>query len=135
MRTGELARLAGVNIESLRFYERQRLLKAPTRHANGYRDYSERDLETVCFIKQCQRLGFTLAEIGQLEKLHRSFPESATTGKPKVAEAAKFLRMSRERIEVIDGKIRALQSMRTDLLRLTKKLQQSQGLVCAASRG
>jgi len=80
MRTGELARRAGMNVETLRFYERQKLLPSPSRTAGGYRHYNERDLETVCFIKQCQHLGFTLKEIGQLEELHRVFPNSAARG-------------------------------------------------------
>jgi DNA-binding transcriptional MerR regulator len=134
MRTGELARRAGVNIETLRFYERQKLLRAPSRTAGGYRDYREQDLETVCFIKQCQHLGFTLKEIGQLEELHRIFPKSAASGKPKMAEVAKFLRMSKERLSAVDQKIQALQTMRTDLSRLAKKLGKTKGLVCPAPR-
>lgn len=134
MRTGELARRAGVNIETLRFYERQKLLRAPARTAGGYRDYSERDLETVCFIKQCQHLGFTLKEIGQLVELHRVFPKSAATGKPKNAEVAKFLRMSEERLCTIDQKIEALRIMRADLSRLASELRKTKGLVCPATR-
>lgn len=134
MRTGELARRAGVNIETLRFYERQKLLQEPSRTAGGYRDYSEHDLETVCFIRQCQHLGFTLREIGQLEQLHRAFPGSAVTGKPKTAEVAKFLRMSEERLRTIDQKIKALQTMRAELSRLARELGKTKGLVCPAPR-
>jgi DNA-binding transcriptional MerR regulator len=134
MRSGELARRAGVNIETLRFYERKRLLRAPSRTVGGYRDYSESDLETVRFIKQCQHLGFTLREIGQLEELHRAFPESAATGRPKIIEVSKFLRMSQERIEAIDEKIQALQAMRASLSQLARELQRTKGLVCPASR-
>lgn len=134
MRTGELARRAGVNIETLRFYERQKLLRPPLRTAGGYRDYTEHDLETVCFIKQCQHLGFTLREIGQLAELHRVFPKSAATGKPKNAEVAKFLRMSEERLRVIDEKIAALRAMRADLSRLANELRNTKGLVCPAEK-
>ena len=134
MRTGELARRAGVNIETLRFYERQKLLRPPVRTAGGYRDYAEHDLETVCFIKQCQHLGFTLKEIGQLAELHQVFPKSAARGKPKNAEVAKFLRMSEERLHTIDRKIMALQAMRADPSRLADTLKKTKGLVCPAAR-
>ena len=134
MRTGELARRAGVNIETLRFYERQKLLRSPTRTAGGYRDYGEHDLENVRFIKQCQHLGFTLKEIGLLAELHRAFPASAALGKPRTREVAKFLRMADERLRTIDQKIKALQTMRADLSRLANELRRSQRLVCPAPR-
>ena len=118
MRTGELARRAGVNIETLRFYERQRLLRSPSRTASGYRDYNEGDLEVVRFIKQCQHLGFTLKEIGQLADLHQVFTKAASGTKSRAAGAAKLLAMSKDRLRVIDEKILALQRMRSDLARL-----------------
>lgn len=133
MRSGELAQRAGVNTETLRFYERKKLLRPPSRTAAGYRDYSESDLETIRFIKQCQHLGFTLREIGQLEELHRAFPASVAAGKPKTAEVAKFLRMSKERIEAIEQKIQGLQTMRANLMRLSGNLRRTKGLVCPAS--
>ena len=72
MRIGELARKAGVNIQTIRFYERKRILPAPARTSGGYRLYSESDVVNVNFIRQSQELGFTLAEIRQLLQLHRS---------------------------------------------------------------
>ena len=134
MRTGELARRAEVNIETLRFYERQKLLRPPVRTASGYRDYTDHDLETVCFIKQCQHLGFTLREIGQLAELHRAFPMSAASGKPKNAEVAAFLQMSEERLRTIDEKIAALRAMRADLSRLANELRKTKGFRCPAGR-
>ena len=134
MRTGELARRAGVNIETLRFYERQKLLRPPMRTAGGYRDYTDGDLETVCFIKQCQHLGFTLKEIGQLAELHQVFPKSAASRKPKNAEVAKFRQMSDERLRLIDQKIQALRKMRAELSRLANELRKTKGLVCPAAK-
>ena len=61
MRIGEVAAAAGVNVETLRYYERRGLLGAPARTAHGYRVY---DLDTVRFvrsIKEAQGLGFSLA--------------------------------------------------------------------------
>src|SRR5262245_33868993 len=70
MRTGELAHRASVNLQTLRFYEREGLLPKPPRTASGYRAYQKTDLERVLFIKRNQELGFTLAEIRQLIDLH-----------------------------------------------------------------
>jgi len=52
MRTGELARNAGVNLQTIRFYEREGLLPKPARTVSGYRNYQESDLERVIFIRR-----------------------------------------------------------------------------------
>ena len=66
LRTGELAKRAGVNVESLRFYERKGLLPEPPRRPSGYRRYPLDALARVRFIKRAQELGFSLAEIREL---------------------------------------------------------------------
>jgi Hg(II)-responsive transcriptional regulator len=66
LKTGELARRAGVNVETLRFYERKGLLPEPPRRVSGYREYTEGDVRRVCFIRRAQSLGFTLAEVSEL---------------------------------------------------------------------
>jgi len=58
MRIGELARRARVNLQTVRFYERRGLLRKPARTRAGYRIYEDADLESLVFIKWCQRLGF-----------------------------------------------------------------------------
>ena len=62
---GELARAAGVNVETVRFYERRGLLRQPER-GDGYRRYPESDLERLRAIRRAKDLGFTLAEIAGL---------------------------------------------------------------------
>jgi len=66
LRTGELAKQAGVNVESLRFYEREGLLPEPPRRASGYRRYPPEAVARVRFIKRAQELGFSLKEIREL---------------------------------------------------------------------
>ena len=63
---GDLARAAGVNVETVRYYERRGLLEEPPRSPAGYRQYSADDLWRLDFIGRAKRLGFTLAEIGDL---------------------------------------------------------------------
>ena len=76
MLIGELAKQAGVNLESIRFYEREGLLPCPPRAQSGYRSYDQRHLETIRFIKRSQALGFTLSEIRQLLHLHERLASS-----------------------------------------------------------
>jgi MerR family mercuric resistance operon transcriptional regulator len=62
----QLARQAGVNVETVRYYERRGLLREPPRTPAGYRQYSTDDLWRLHFIARAKRLGFTLAEIATL---------------------------------------------------------------------
>ena len=71
MRIGEVATLAGVNIQTLRYYERRGLLPAPERHTSGYREYDPDTVRLVRFIKRAQELGFTLSEIADLIRLRK----------------------------------------------------------------
>lgn len=66
---GLLARAAGVNIETIRYYERRRLINQPAKPERGYRTYPKKTLERVLFIKRAQELGFTLEEIDNLLSL------------------------------------------------------------------
>jgi DNA-binding transcriptional MerR regulator len=63
MKIGELAAATGTSTDTLRYYERQRLLDAPTRADNGYRRYVVADVARVRFVRAAQSLGFSLAEI------------------------------------------------------------------------
>ena len=63
--TVELAEMAGVGVETVRFYQRKELLREPK--TNGtFRTYTEADAEKIIFIKKAQELGFSLAEIKEL---------------------------------------------------------------------
>ncbi len=113
MKTGELASQAGVNIQTIRFYERERLLAAPPRTAAGYRCYSRHDLERVVFIKTCQQLGFTLEDIRSLADLHHLTP--GTTGRVGQAERLEIAAIAQHRLHQIDEKLRQLNEMRAHL--------------------
>lgn len=66
LRIGEVATRAGVSIDTVRYYERRKLLPTAPRTSAGYRSFSEETVERLVFIKQAQELGFTLEEIGVL---------------------------------------------------------------------
>jgi DNA-binding transcriptional MerR regulator len=62
-RIGEVAKRAGVSVDTLRYYERLSLLPRPNRSTGGFRLFANEDVERVQFIKQAQALGFSLVEI------------------------------------------------------------------------
>src|SRR5260370_39379593 len=66
MRTGEVAAEAGVNVQTLRYYERRGILAKPKRAPSGYREYAPDAVRLIRFIKRAQQLGFTLEEIEEL---------------------------------------------------------------------
>lgn len=66
MRIGELGEASGVDIETIRYYEKIRLLPKPVRSSNGYRAYDENHLERLAFIRHCRALDISLADIGRL---------------------------------------------------------------------
>jgi MerR family mercuric resistance operon transcriptional regulator len=66
---GGVARAAGVNVETIRFYQRKGLLPSPDRPARGIHRYGRAEIERLRFIKSAQRLGFSLEEISELLRL------------------------------------------------------------------
>lgn len=66
MRIGELASATGVEVETIRYYEREGLLQPPTRRANGYRAYGKTHLEQLAFVRHCRALDIPLAEVRRL---------------------------------------------------------------------
>jgi Cd(II)/Pb(II)-responsive transcriptional regulator len=66
MRIGELAAATGVDPETIRYYEREKLLAPPQRQANGYRVYGKQQLERLAFIRHCRALDIPLADIRRL---------------------------------------------------------------------
>lgn len=105
LRTGEVAAQAGVNIQTLRYYERRGLLEEPERRPSGYRGYPADAVRLIRFIKRAQELGFTLTEIEDLLRL-RGDQESACSEVRSAAEA---------KIEDIEQKIRHLRAMKRAL--------------------
>jgi len=108
MRSSELAAEAGVNVETLRYYERRGLLREPERLESGYRAYPPDAVGTVRFIKRAQELGFSLAEVYQLLDLAAGGPDSC--------DAVQDL--ARRKLDEFDRKMATLGAMRTSLQRL-----------------
>jgi Hg(II)-responsive transcriptional regulator len=108
VRIGELARLANVTVQALRFYERKGLLPAPPRQVSGYREYTPETVSLVRFIKRAQELGFALRQVKELLDL-RKVPR-ATCGDVVV--------LTQRKIDEIDAKVRDLRAIRAALTKL-----------------
>jgi len=107
---GHLAREAGVNLETVRYYERRGLLAKPPRSASGYRLFPSDAARRLKFIRRSQELGFSLAEIRELLSLRVS---------PN-AKSADVRRRAEAKIADIDARIKSLDSMKATLRKLTK---------------
>lgn len=66
---GKLADQAGVNVETIRYYQRIKLIREPVKPISGFRHYDVALVNTIKFIKRAQQLGFVLAEIKELLNL------------------------------------------------------------------
>ena len=69
IKVNELSKRTGINLETIRYYEKQGILPEPKRQANGYRSYDEESMTQLLFIKNCRQLGFSLEDIKQLNAL------------------------------------------------------------------
>jgi len=108
MNIGRLAELAQVNIDTIRYYERQKLLPPAARTASGYRQYTQSDLERLRFILRSKELGFTLAEIGDLLSLTRD----------READMRGVRRKAEQRLEQVEQKIAELRRVKRGLRKL-----------------
>jgi MerR family copper efflux transcriptional regulator len=111
MRIGKASREAGVNIQTLRYYERRGLLPKTSRLASGYREYDSATVALVRFIKNAQELGFTLAEIGELIALRADRSRSDEDVR----------QLATRKIEAMDRRIRQLTEMKGELAALLER--------------
>jgi Hg(II)-responsive transcriptional regulator len=95
---GQVARRAGVGVETVRFYEREGLLEEPPRRASGYRQYSEEVITRLRFIRRAQQLGFSLKEITELLLLRVDTQTSCEEVKGRTE--AKIAEVERKMVEL-----------------------------------
>ncbi len=105
---GEVAAQAGVNVQTLRYYEKVGILGRPLRSRAGYRKYPAETVRIIRFIKRAQELGFTLEEIEDLLRLR----------KVKDADKLKVRDAAAAKIKEIAEKLRRLQAMTSALQEL-----------------
>jgi len=105
---GTVARRVGVNIDTIRYYEREGLLPEPQRRASGYRSYGEGTIAQLRFIRRAKALGFTLEEIRELLALSHD----RQLGVKAVKQRARL------RLAALDTRIAELQRVRDGLAQL-----------------
>ena len=122
MKIGELARKAGLNAQTIRYYEREGILPEPRRrYDSGYREYEEDALDRLLFIKQAKNAGLTLSDISQLFELE-VLPEEACIDVRKLLS---------DRIKDLNAKIAELKAFWKSLKQLKKACDESENGKCA----
>jgi Hg(II)-responsive transcriptional regulator len=120
MRIGTAAEQAGVNIQTLRYYERRGLLPRAPRRSSGYREFPDDAVRMVRFIKRAQDLGFTLDEVEELLRLRQE----------KRRDRARVRAVAERRIRQIERKVAELQAMKRALSHLLHCCQEGSTLEC-----
>jgi len=121
MHIGEAAQRSGVTAKTIRYYESVGLLNQATRTANGYRDYTDKDVETLRFVCRARGLGFSVEQVGELLGLYQDGSRASSDVKA-IAEA---------RIVEIDQKLEELKVMRASLRQLASSCRGDDGAECA----
>lgn len=107
---GKVAKRAGVNIQTVRYYERRGYVRPAGYRDSGYRLYEEDAVQKILFIKNAQQLGFTLREISQLLKLRVS----------RTAHCGSVRARAQAHLEDVQAKIERLQSIEKVLSELVR---------------
>ncbi len=111
MKIGQLSQLSGCSIQTIRYYEKERLLESPPRSDGNYRLYDKTALERLKFVRRCRTLGVTISEIHQLLELQKKSSESCR-------EVSSLINKKAEEVQF---KIKELQHLETELLSLREK--------------
>ncbi|SHE83584.1 Cu(I)-responsive transcriptional regulator [Microbulbifer donghaiensis] len=120
MNVSQAAQRSGLTAKALRYYESIGLL-SPGRAENGYRDYSERDLETLRFIQRARATGFSIDEVRDLLELHRNPVRRSHDAKQLV----------QEKLTRVEEQLRILREMRASLRSLADSCAGNESPECA----
>lgn len=123
LKIGGVARRASLGVETLRYYERLKLLGSPRRSESGYRLYSEAIFARLDFIRKAQAMGFTLEEIGRLI-------EESEKGRSPCAEVR---RIARRKLDELDRRLKQLRQYRNELAKTVEDWERkgsAAGVIC-----
>lgn len=113
MQIGDLSQRAGVNIETIRYYERSGVLPMPARLGNGRRVYDETDVQRLGFIRHARELGFDLHSVQTLLALQER-PQASCVEASRIAQA---------QLDEVERRLAQLQSLRSELSRMVAECQ------------
>ncbi|MEE8295095.1 MAG: helix-turn-helix domain-containing protein [Sphingomonadales bacterium] len=120
IKIGKLSNKTGVHIETIRYYERMKLIPKPARSEAGHRVYDEQHVKRLSFIRRCRELDFSLKEI-------RFLLQAAENENPSCAEVEKF---SGKHLSLIQAKIKDLRAMEKIMKSLLNECQGNRTLGC-----
>lgn len=115
-RIGDVAAQTGLSVDTLRYYEKIRLLPPVARNASGIREYGKHDLSRLKFIQRSQKMGFSLAEISELLEFRKSPQDS----KPQVRS------MAQQKLLLIEERLSELQRLHDELTLLGNLCRENQ---------
>ncbi|AEI78849.1 HTH-type transcriptional regulator ZntR [compost metagenome] len=108
MRIGELSRTSGCDVETIRYYEREGLLDAPRREANGYRRYDDGHLVQLNFVRHCRSLGMGLSDVRRLREFERNPSQDCDDINTLLDRQIAQIHAQRVALEALEGQLRAL---------------------------
>ena len=108
MRIGELAHQAGVDVQTVRYYEKEGLLAAPSRTSSGYRAYGPEHLERLNFVRHCRSLDMPLGEIKRLIHLSRDRSVSCEQVDELVRAHLERVQAKRKALEALEAQLSTL---------------------------
>ncbi len=117
LQIGKLARATGLSVDTIRFYEKEGLLREPERSEGGFRLYSARDIGHLHFIHKAQALGFSLAEIRELLLIQDERTEACTHVRDLI----------QNRLGAVRGKIEDLKRLERRLTQAMRKCEDALG--------
>ena len=120
MQIGDLSEKSGVNIETIRYYERIGVLPIPTRMSNGRRTYRDTDAQRLCFIRNARELGFDLAAVRVLLALQEQ-PEASCENASRIAQS---------QLDAVEDRIARLTNLKTELRRMIAECRLGQVADC-----
>lgn len=103
MTVGELAKRAGINLETVRYYEKEKLLPVPERTSGGHRIYTAEDVERLRYIQSAKSVGFTLRETRTLMRLREADPGDSCDD---------VMELARRKLSEIETKLAEMHSIR-----------------------
>ncbi len=110
MLRSQVSKATGIDIETIRFYEKSKLISAPSRLDNGYRTYTEKQLDELMFIQHCRSMGIALDEIKSLKEL-----------KENNRDCSKANQIIERNLALIEQRISELVKLQSQLKGLSKR--------------
>jgi len=106
MQIGQISKRTGVSVDTIRFYERNRLLAPPPRSQGGFRLYSADDLSTLHFIRSLQNLGFSLNEVREFLSLRTNNLQACSEVRDLFGRKLKDIHAKRVALERLESELK-----------------------------